>query len=109
MPKKVDTNQREIVTALRTAGATVFSLASLGKGVPDLCIGFRGLTILLEIKGPKGKVNPAQAEWHARWGGSPVVVIRSVDDILPLIKNMAAMVSVFGNRIAAAAAGKDTQ
>ena len=73
-------------------------------------MGFRGLTVLLEIKGLKGKVNALQAAWHDRWTGSPVVVIRSTDDIGPLIRNITTLVKVFAPAIATAAEaapGKD--
>jgi hypothetical protein len=36
--------------ALRSAGATVQSLAGVGKGVPDLLVGFKGQTLLFEVK-----------------------------------------------------------
>ena len=47
---KVDRNQTEIVQALRDYGAFVVSLATVGKGVPDLLVGFKRHTILMEIK-----------------------------------------------------------
>ena len=104
MAKRIALNHRAIVRALRDIpGVTVFSLADLGKGVPDLCLGFRGLTILIEVKGPKGKVNPSQEAWHDRWTGSPVVVIRSTDEIEPLIKNISALVKIFAPALATAA------
>ena len=37
---KVDDNQAAIVEALRSLGASVESLAAVGKGVPDLLVGF---------------------------------------------------------------------
>lgn len=44
MPKRVDQNHKDIVTALRAwPGVTVFSLASLGKGVPRHLRGLQGL------------------------------------------------------------------
>ena len=45
---KVDLNQTEIVQALRQAGATVQSLAAVGKGVPDLLVCFRNKLYLME-------------------------------------------------------------
>ena len=70
------------------------SLADLGnpRGCPDLLAGYRGLTVLVEVKGAKGKLNALQQDWHDRWTGSPVVVIRSVDDVETLIQTMTAMV-----------------
>ena len=48
---KPDTNQAEIVAALRDIGAVVFLI-----GRPfDLLVGFRGQLFLLEIKNPEGR------------------------------------------------------
>ena len=89
MPKRVDQNHKDIVTALRAwPGVTVFSLASLGKGVPDICVGYKGCTVLCEIKGPKGKLNEAQVAWHRAWPGPPVVVIRTAGDVAWLIETL---------------------
>ena len=46
----MDRNHVEIVKALRDYGAFVVSLASVGKGVPDLLIGYKRHTILMEVK-----------------------------------------------------------
>ena len=67
---------------------TVFSLASLGKGVPDICVGYKGCTVLCEITGPKGKLNEAQVAWHRAWTGTPVVVIRTDGDVAWLIETL---------------------
>lgn len=82
---KIDRTQPEIVAALRSVGATVQSLAAVGSGVPDLLVGFRGQTLLIECK--DGKLPPSgqalthdQWEWHSAWRGAPVWVIRSADD-----------------------------
>lgn len=74
---RVDTNHKEIADALRAVGASVVSLAAIGRGVPDLLIGFRGGNYLLEIKTAKGKLTPDQTEFTALYRGS-VVVVRSV-------------------------------
>lgn len=39
---RVDDNQSEIMEALRKVGASVLDCSSLGKGFPDLIVGFRG-------------------------------------------------------------------
>jgi hypothetical protein len=44
---KIDANQEAVVLALRSAGATVQSLAGVGKGVPDLLVGYKGQTLLI--------------------------------------------------------------
>ncbi len=86
---KIDANQTEIVKALRQVGASVQSLASTGKGCPDLLVGFRGVNWLLEIKdGQKvksaRKLTPDQVEWHESWCGQ-VHVIENIDQAIKLI------------------------
>ena len=76
---KVDANQREVVAALRGAGATVQLLHAVGEGCPDLLVGYKGLNLLLEVKdGSKPpsaqKLTPQQEVWHRDWRGHRVVV-----------------------------------
>ena len=47
---KVDDNQAEIVATLRYVGCSVTSLASIGRGCPDIVVGYNGVNYLLEIK-----------------------------------------------------------
>lgn len=87
---KIDDNQAEIVAALRDSGATVHSLAAMGKGCPDLLVGFRGVTYLLEVKdGSKPpsarKTTPDQDAWFAAWRGHPVEVVKSVTEALSAV------------------------
>ncbi len=83
---KIDANQTQIVTA---AGATVLSLADLGKGCPDLVCGYRGVNYLLEVKDgskppSKRKLTPDEVTWHAGWAGQ-VTVINSPAEALELL------------------------
>ena len=76
---KVDQNQREVVAALRGAGATVQLLHAVGEGCPDLLVGYRGGNYLLEVKDgakplSKQKLTPQQEVWHQDWRGHRVVV-----------------------------------
>ncbi len=76
---KIDDNQAGIVKALRLAGASVQILASVGKGCPDLLVGFAGKNLLLEAKdGDKSpsrrKLTPDQNNWHANWRGSVHII-----------------------------------
>jgi len=76
---KVDDNQRAVVAALRGVGATVMHLHRVGMGCPDLCVGWRGVNYLIEVKdGDKPpsaqKLTPMQREWHDGWKGRAVVV-----------------------------------
>ena len=78
-----DDNEPEIVTALETCGARVVRLSV--PGGPDLLVGFRGATFLVEVKGPKGKLTDRQVKWITDWRGGPVHVVRSIDDALRVI------------------------
>ena len=86
---KVDSNQREIVAALRGVGVTVQTLHTVGKGCPDLLIGVRGTNLLIEVKdGAKPpsarKLTPDEEDWHAKWRGQ-VAIVESVEQALDLV------------------------
>ena len=74
---RIDGNQQQIVAALRRAGATVEHLHQVGKGVPDLLVGYRHRTYLLECKPPKGKLTKDEARWIQTWLGGTVYIVRS--------------------------------
>ena len=79
---KTDTNQAEIVQALRDVGAMVFLI-----GQPfDLLVGFRGELFLLEVKNPRGR-NKLGASQEAdilalSLVGVEVSVVRSVEEAI---------------------------
>jgi hypothetical protein len=75
--KRVDQNQAEIVQAMRDLGASVVDLHEVGKGCPDLLVGYRGFTVLIEIKMPGEKRNKRQLDWFALWRGGSAVVIET--------------------------------
>ena len=76
---RVDANQAEIVDALRAVGATVHLIRTVRKGCPDLLVGFRRETYLMETKTEEGKLNDGQVEWHSNWEGRPVYVVRTIE------------------------------
>lgn len=82
---RVDGNHPQIVDDLRAVGASVQSLAQMGRGVPDLLVGFRARLVLLEIKDGAEKLTPDEARWHAAWAGYPVVVVRTREEALRAI------------------------
>ncbi len=85
-PKRTDKNQAEIVQALRAAGCTVTSLHEVGRGCPDIVVGYEGVNFLLEIKNPKtyGKLNETQVKWHGKWRGQ-VAVVKSPGEALRVV------------------------
>jgi Holliday junction resolvase len=87
---KIDANHEQVVSALRAAGASVQSLAGVGKGVPDLLVGFQGKTLLMEVK--DGRKTPSarrltedQLKWHGAWNGGPLAVVDGVDAALRML------------------------
>lgn len=79
-----------IVEALEAAGASVTKLS--GKGVPDLLVGYGGLTYLLEVKTPgaskggnNGRTNSGQAAWRDAWRGGPACVVETPEGALSAI------------------------
>ena len=86
MAKRIDSNQTQIVKQLRKIGYSVCILSSVGKGVPDLLVGYRGKNLLIEIKdGSKPpsqrKLTPDEQNFHNTWNGS-VIVARGLMDII---------------------------
>lgn len=87
---KVDANQQEIVKALRDVyGVTVTPTHAAGDGFPDLCVGFRGQTYLLEVKDgnkppSKQKLTPDQEKWHTAWTGQ-VAVVKDIPEALAVL------------------------
>ncbi len=76
---RVDGNQAEIVSQLKARGCSVLSLAALGKGCPDLLVGWHGENMLLEVKdGAKvpsaRKLTTDEVAFHQTWRGRVAVV-----------------------------------
>ena len=86
---KIDDNQKTIVNVLRQMGASVQSLATTGKGCPDLLVGYHGINYLMEVKDgdkvlSKQKLTIDQEHWHSLWRGS-VHIVKSVDEALKIL------------------------
>jgi hypothetical protein len=90
LASKIDANQHEIVNALRKAGASDFSLASVGHGCPDLLVGYNGNTILMEIKDgskppSKQALTPDQLKFIKNWTGSSICIVNDVEASLRIL------------------------
>ncbi len=83
---RVDKNHGIVVEALEKAGAQVQSLASVGEGCPDLMAWYRGRVVLLEVKGPKGKLTADQAAFIKK--GWPVWVVTTPDEAIAALQVM---------------------
>lgn len=82
---RTDSNQAEIVAALRRIGCSVQTLHQVGSGVPDLLVGFRGVNLLFEVKADRGRLTPAESTWLDEWRGT-ADVIRNAEEALALIE-----------------------
>lgn len=76
---KRDGNEREIITALESAGCRVMQLS--GRAVPDLLVyrAATGLLRLMEIKQAKGRLTEAQRGRFPEW---PAWVCRTKEQAL---------------------------
>jgi hypothetical protein len=88
---KTDANQKNVVKAFRDIGASVQILSAVGKGCPDVLVGFRGCNVLVEIKdGDKPpsarKLTTDQVKWHESWAGQVCVATDITDAINQVIK-----------------------
>lgn len=79
---KRDLNEQVIVQAFRRLGWSVAYLS--GPGCPDLLVAKAGRLVLVEVKGKRGRLTPAQIAWHAAWGIYGLEVVRSVDDVIAI-------------------------
>lgn len=89
---RVDDNQKSIVQGLRDIGCSVESLAKLGKGAPDIAVGWDGINFLFEIANPETRHGRAkrpdsnekykhnhsttkeQRRWYSSWRGRVDIV-----------------------------------
>jgi Holliday junction resolvase len=87
---RVDGNHAAIVAALEAVGCRVLSLASLGRGVPDLLVcSPRGVLLLFEVKDPNGtkrqrSLRASQLLWHSGWSHAPLHVVETGQDAVRL-------------------------
>ena len=87
---RTDANHAEIVDAFRSCGASVQTLHAVGRGCPDLLIGFGGDNLLVEVKdGAKSpsrrKLTPDQVRWHSAWGGR-VAIVESTEAVIAVLQ-----------------------
>lgn len=90
MPKRVDANQKALTEALRARGCSVQPIHEVGKGTPDLLVGYMGRNYLFEIKDgdkpfSRRQLTDDEREWHKRWKGQ-VNVVHSIEEIWVILK-----------------------
>lgn len=81
-----DKSEPEIKAALKALGATFFEISK--KDVPDLCVGYRGVTFLVECKSEKGKLREGQQKFKETWQGHPVLVARCAEDVINFVNSL---------------------
>jgi len=92
MIKRTDRNQAEIVSELRKQeGISVFSTHTIGKGFPDIVVGYKGMNFLFEIKDElktrsQTKLTEAEVKFHNEWNGQ-VSIVKNSTQIIKLIKS----------------------
>ena len=86
---RVDANQAEIVDALREIGCSVQILSAVGKGCPDLLVGYHGVNYPIEVKDgdkspSKRRLTHDELVWHDEWNGT-VYVVKSVEEAISVV------------------------
>ena len=85
--KRVDENKKTLIHTFIALGASVLNLSTVGRGCPDLLIGYKGKTVLVEIKSnSKATFTEPQIKFMQEWRGGAVSRIDSVDAAIRLIK-----------------------
>lgn len=97
-----DKNEREIIDALKAAGADV---QQLDPPAPDLLVSFRDVLYLVEVKdtdaglatrsphrgkgnvleGPMAALTAPQVEWWMHWRGKAPVIVHTADEALAAV------------------------
>lgn len=88
--RRVDDNQTAVVETLRRLGCSVFSVASVGRGCPDLLVGVGGRTHLVEVKdGSKApsarRLTPLEEQFARTWRGARVELVECPEDCIELV------------------------
>lgn len=90
MIKRTDSNHAEIIKALRKIpNLSVFSTHEVGKGFPDIVIGYKGINYLIEIKDGKKppsarKLTDSEVKFHQDWRGQ-IKIVNNLDEVLNLL------------------------
>jgi hypothetical protein len=70
---------------------SVQSLSAVGKGVPDLLVGWHGINVLLEVKdggkaASRRKLTPDEQRWKNTWSGQVAVVTNPEEAIEAVVR-----------------------
>lgn len=75
-----DKSETDIIQGLEAAGYSVMQISESGK--PDLLVCKDGQSWLIECKSKGGKLTPAQIKFIATWHGCPVIVAKTIEEVL---------------------------
>lgn len=78
---KRDYAEAEVIAALQDMKASVYRLDQ----PLDILIGYRGRTVIAEIKTGKGKLNENQIKFIESWNGGDIPILRNSQDAINLI------------------------
>jgi len=90
MIRRTDANHKSIIDLCRQIpNISVFSTHTIGKGFPDIVVGYKGKNYLFEIKDNKKtasqkKLTPDEVKFHSSWHGQ-VLIIETIEDIIKCI------------------------
>lgn len=84
---RVDENQSFITKALRSMGMSVHHTHTIGNGFGDICVGFKLMNFIVEIKNGKGKLTKDEVKFFSSWKGNAIIAT----DILDLLQSMKAI------------------
>ncbi len=84
-----DSNESDIVKAMREAGAYVKVIND--EGLFDLLVSYRGETLLIEVKdGAKPpsarRLTEAEQKFHDEWPGADLYIVNSVEEAVALLR-----------------------
>lgn len=86
---RVDSNQKDIVSQLRKIGCSVLHTHQLGKGAPDIIVGYNSRNYLVEIKDgnrplSQQKLTKDEIKFQSEWNGT-YLVINNFDNLKDII------------------------
>lgn len=83
-----DENHARLRDIWRRMSFSWCDLYPIEKGQPDALLGARGVDQLAEVKIDDESPRKEQAEWHRKWRGRPVVILRTPKDLERLAREM---------------------
>ena len=96
--KRQDKNQTAIVKALKQIGCYVIKLSDVGAGCPDLLIGYKYTSILIEVKnkenwyGKKEAHYETQKQFRLKWRGGLILTATSPEQIIDELQKQFIMI-----------------